>query len=179
LTFDSGAFASLTYNGYGYFDGDEFCDWVSELGRPKSAGNHGLARRALRAAGDPLAEVALKQARNYGGAAYRPAESDARAHEHFGTCIVSCERADLRPLPRGVMIYDGEGARLEPVAPPAVPRVEVIDELEHAIATGVPALHDGHWARATLEVCQALLESSRTGGDVGLEHQVGAAGASR
>jgi phthalate 4,5-cis-dihydrodiol dehydrogenase len=172
LTFDGGAFASLTYNGYGYFDSDEFCDWVSELGRPKSAGNHGAARRALRTAADPVAEVALKNARNYGGSAYRAADAGALAHEHFGTLIVSCQHADLRPLPRGVMIYDRDGARLEPVAPPAVPRVEVIDELEHAIATGRPALHDGRWARATLEVCGALLESARTGGEVALAHQV-------
>jgi phthalate 4,5-cis-dihydrodiol dehydrogenase len=175
LTFDGGAFASLTYNGYGFFDSDEFCDWVSELGRPKSAGNHGAARRALRPATDAAGEVALKNARNYGGAAYRADDAGASAHEHFGTFIVSCERADLRPLPRGVMIYDTDGARLEPIAPPAIPRVEVIDELEYAIATGAPALHDGRWARATLEVCGALLESARTGADVALAHQVGVA----
>ena len=172
LTFEGGAFASLTYNGYGFFDSDEFCDWVSELGRPKSAGNHGVSRRALRTAPDAVAEAALKNARNYGGAAYRPADAGASAHEHFGTFIVSCERADLRPLPRGVMIYDDDGARLEPIGPPAVPRVEVIDELEHAISTGASALHDGPWARATLEVCGALLESARTGADVALAHQV-------
>ena len=39
-------------------------------------------------------------------------------------------------------------------------------------AVGVPALHDGNWARATLEVCAALLESARTGGEVALQHQV-------
>lgn len=179
LTFEGGAFASLTYNGYGFFDSDEFCDWVSELGRPKSAGSHGVARRALRTAPDAVAEVALKNARNYGGTAYRPADAGASAHEHFGTFIVSCERADLRPLPRGVMIYDADGARLEPVAPPAIPRVEVIDELENAISAGAPALHDGRWARATLEVCGALLESARTGADVALAHQVGVAVADR
>lgn len=179
LTFDGGPFASLTYNGYGYFDSDEFCDWVSELGRPKSAGNHGAARRALRTAAHSSAEVAVKNARNYGGSAYRTADASALAHEHFGTFIVSCQHADLRPLPRGVMIYDGDGARLEPIAPPAVPRVEVIDELEHAIATGTPALHDGRWARATVEVCDALLESARSGREVALAHQVCVAVGSR
>ena len=73
LTFEGGSFASLTYNGYGYFDSDEFCDWIGELGMRKSAGNHGVARRALRAAPDAAAEVALKNARNYGGSAYRSA----------------------------------------------------------------------------------------------------------
>ena len=175
LTFEGGSFASLTYNGYGYFDSDEFCDWIGELGMRKSAGNHGVARRALRAAPDAAAEVALKNARNYGGSAYRSAaitDPATQAHQHFGTFLISCEGGDLRPMPHGVMVYDAAGARLEPLPPPTVPRVEVIDALERAIASGVPALHDGRWARATLEVCAALLESARTGVEVALQQQV-------
>jgi phthalate 4,5-cis-dihydrodiol dehydrogenase len=175
LTFEGGSFASLTYNGYGYFDSDEFCDWIGELGMRKSAGNHGVARRALRAAPDAAAEVALKNARNYGGSAYRSAaitDPATQAHQHFGTFLISCEGGDLRPMPHGVMVYDAAGARLEPLPPPTVPRVEVIDALERAIASGVPALHDGRWARATLEVCAALLESARTGVEVALHQQV-------
>ena len=175
LTFEGGSFASLTYNGYGYFDSDEFCDWIGELGMRKIAGNHGVARRALRAAPDAAAEVALKNARNYGGSAYRSAaitDPATQAHQHFGTFLISCEGGDLRPMPHGVMVYDAVGARLEPLPPPTVPRVEVIDALERAIASGVPALHDGRWARATLEVCAALLESARTGVEVALHQQV-------
>ena len=175
LTFEGGSFASLTYNGYGYFDSDEFCDWIGELGMRKSAGNHGVSRRALRAAPDAAAEVALKNARNYGGSAYRSAaitDPATQAHQHFGTFLISCEGGDLRPMPHGVMVYDAVGARLEPLPPPTVPRVEVIDALERAIASGVPALHDGRWARATLEVCAALLESARTGVEVALQQQV-------
>ena len=175
LTFEGGSFASLTYNGYGYFDSDEFCDWIGELGMRKIAGNHGVARRALRAAPDAAAEVALKNARNYGGSAYRSAaitDPATQAHQHFGTFLISCEGGDLRPMPHGVMVYDAAGARLEPLPPPTVPRVEVIDALERAIASGLPALHDGRWARATLEVCAALLESARTGVEVALHQQV-------
>jgi len=175
LTFEGGSFASLTYNGYGYFDSDEFCDWIGELGMRKIAGNHGVARRALRAAPDAAAEVALKNARNYGGSAYRSAaitDPATQAHQHFGTFLISCEGGDLRPMPHGVMVYDAAGTRLEPLPPPTVPRVEVIDALERAIASGVPALHDGRWARATLEVCAALLESARTGVEVALQQQV-------
>jgi phthalate 4,5-cis-dihydrodiol dehydrogenase len=98
--------------------------------------------------------------------------AERAAHEHFGPVIVCCERADLRPLPDGVIIYDASGARLDPLPPPAVPRREVIDELHAAIADGVPPLHDGRWARATLEACGALLESARSGHDVALAHQV-------
>ena len=35
LTFESGAFASLTYGGYGHFDSDEFSGWIGEMGQAK------------------------------------------------------------------------------------------------------------------------------------------------
>jgi phthalate 4,5-cis-dihydrodiol dehydrogenase len=179
LTFDSGTIAVLTYNGYAHFDGDEFCAGISELGRPKSADAYGNARRNLAKTANAADEVALKQRRNYGGTGYMPAATsssvaDALApwHEHFGTVIVSCDRADLRPLPTGVMIYGDAEARLEPLPKPSIPRAEVIDELHAAIVDGKPALHDGRWARATLEVCLAMLRSAREQRDVILAHQV-------
>ena len=53
-----------------------------------------------------------------------------------------------------------------------VPRSEVIDELFAAVKFDKRAIHDGAWARATTEVCLAILESSRTGGEQTLQHQV-------
>lgn len=87
--------------------------------------------------------------------------------------LVSCERADLRALPNGVMIYQNGSARLDALPPPAVPRSEVIDELYRAIVHGEAPLHDGAWAMATLEVVLGILESARAGRDVPLSHQVG------
>jgi phthalate 4,5-cis-dihydrodiol dehydrogenase len=86
---------------------------------------------------------------------------------------VSCERADLRPLPTGVMVYGDAEARLDALPPPSIPRVEVIDELYAAIVAGRPPLHSARWAKATLEVLLAMLESARSGRDVALAHQVG------
>jgi phthalate 4,5-cis-dihydrodiol dehydrogenase len=157
LGFADGAFASLVYSGYGRFDSDEFVGWVGESGRAKDPARYGAARRLLAGA---ASEAALKSARNYGGADYAPPAGPA-LHEHFGVVIVSCERADLRPLPDGVMIYGDAERRLEPLPPPAVPRAEVIDELYDAVVNGVPPLHDGEWGMATLEVCLAILESAR------------------
>ena len=174
LTFESGAFASLVYNGYGFFDSDEFCNWTSELGLPKDAASHGAARRALRDARDGDAEIAKKYARNYGGSAYRPRDPASMiGYEHFGTVIVSCDRADLRPMPNGVLVYDEAGARLETLPPPVIPRRDVIDELYEAIVSGRPAPHDGRSARATLAVCSALLESAREQRDVVPSLQIG------
>ena len=48
----------------------------------------------------------------------------------------------------------------------------MIDELYDAVVNGTPPLHDGAWAMATLEVCLAMLRSSREGRDIALAHQV-------
>ena len=36
LTFADGAFASLTYSGYGHFDSDEWQGWIGEMGQKKT-----------------------------------------------------------------------------------------------------------------------------------------------
>ncbi len=63
-------------------------------------------------------------------------------------------------------------ASAAPLGSPAVPRREVIDELWSAVRENRAPLHDGVWARATLEICRAILESARTGVDVVLQRQV-------
>ena len=45
LKFEDGAFASLTYSGYGHFDSDEWMDWTSELGVKKDADSYGATRK--------------------------------------------------------------------------------------------------------------------------------------
>jgi phthalate 4,5-cis-dihydrodiol dehydrogenase len=169
LTFENGAFASLTYGGYGHFDSDEFQNWIGEMGQAKQP--YSRTPQHFASAAD---EVAFKAARNYGGAAYQPAAAQPLVHQHFGTIIVSCEGADLRPMPNGVMIYQNGAARLDSLPPPATPRAEVIDELYAAIVNGKPPLHDGAWAMATLEACLAILQSSRESRDIPLSRQVAA-----
>ena len=59
-----------------------------------------------------------------------------------------------------------------------MPRSEVIDEFHAAVVRGIPPVHDGTWAMATMEVCLAMRESAQRQQDVTLQHQValGAAG---
>jgi phthalate 4,5-cis-dihydrodiol dehydrogenase len=52
----------------------------------------------------------------------------------------------------------------------------VLDEFAVAIAGRIAPLHDGRWGKATLEVCLAMLESSRERREVRLEHQCAANG---
>ena len=56
-----------------------------------------LWRGARRALARRAGERARRAARNYGGRRRRT--PPPVAHEHFGFVVVSCERADLRPLP--------------------------------------------------------------------------------
>ena len=167
LTFEDGAFASITYSGYAHFDSDEFTGWIGEGGQKKDPAAYGNARRLL--SGD---EMQVKNARNYGGAQYAKAPA-ALLHQHFGVLIASCERADLRPLPEGVMVYSNQEKHLEPLAPPPVQRAEVIDELYAAVVEGKPPLHDGEWALATTEACLAILQSAKEQKEIALTNQTG------
>jgi len=173
LQFEDGAFASLGYSGYGHFDSDELCGWISELGQRKDPSAHGSARRALADLPDLAAEAELKAARNYGGALYAEAGKPRPpvANEHFGLVVASCEHADLRPLPSGIMVYTDDGAHLESLGVPDVPRGAVIDELYDAIVLDRPAQHDVRWATATLEVCVGMLRSGREQREITLVHQ--------
>jgi phthalate 4,5-cis-dihydrodiol dehydrogenase len=173
LTFADGTFASVVYSGYGHFDSDKFCGWIGELGQPKDPARYGAARRMLEEVSSAEEEAALKNARTYGGANYGTSAPEPALHQHFGPLIISCERADLRPLPTGVMIYGDEAQRLDPLPSPLVPRVEVIDELYGAIILGRAPLHSGEWALATTEVCLAMLQSAQEGGEVTLQYQAG------
>lgn len=155
LAFEDGAFASLTYSGYAHFDSDELMGWVGEMGNRKDPARYGSARKTL------------DDRQKHAPRTLQPQTH----HQHFGFLIASCERADLRPLPDGVMIYGDEEKRLDPLPAPQVPRVEVIDELYGAVALGKKPLHDGEWGMATLEVCLAILESAKNGKEIPLRHQ--------
>ncbi len=176
LAFENGAFATLTYSGYGHFDGDEFSGGITESGQPKDPAQYGLARRGLGDIGVGQ-ENSVKSAGLYGGSRYAappglPPLSSATRHPHFGLVIASCEKADLRPTPEGVMIYGDVERRLDVLPSPAVPRAEVLDELWDAVMTGTPPLHDGPWSLATLECCLAIQRSAFESREILLERQI-------
>jgi phthalate 4,5-cis-dihydrodiol dehydrogenase len=169
INFADGTFATLVYSGYAHFDSDELMDGIGELGRAKNPAQHGDARSAL-SSGD---EQRLKDGRNYGGTGFAVPEK-ATSHEHFGPVVVSCERADLRPLPDRIEIHGDAGRRTVTLEPPRIPRIEVIDELYDAVVHHKPPVHDGEWAAATLEVCLAILRSGREAGEITLTEEAAA-----
>src|SRR3984885_9023077 len=174
IRFADGSFASLTYSGYAHFDSDEFMGWRGELGQDRDAEtSYGRARLSLQKATSAADEIAMKNARAYG-----PSGRDAfrvtgeLSHNHFGLVVASCEHADLRPLPNGVMVYGDKTRHLDEIPPPKIPRSEVVDELADAAMSGMAPLHSGEWGLATLEICLAILEAAERGSEVEVRWQV-------
>ncbi len=160
LEFTDGVPASLTYSGYDRFDSDEFSGWVGENGNPRRPA-HGAARRTIRSYETTEREVRARAERGFAGVGLHRAGGPMHM-PHFGLLIVSCEGADLRPSPDGILIYDDDGVR-EELAPPAraYPNKDgVIDEFYDAVVTGTPALHDGAWGTATMAATFALAQSA-------------------
>jgi phthalate 4,5-cis-dihydrodiol dehydrogenase len=172
ILFEGGAFASLTYSGYGRFDTDELNGWSGELGQLRDCESYGGARALLRQASTPEEETRLKDRRAYG-----PSASDAfrggkgLGHNHFGFVVASCELADLRPMPDGILVYANDEKHLEKLEQPNVPRGEVGDELYAAVALGQAPLHSGEWGMATLEICLAILRSAASKEEIRLGQQ--------
>jgi phthalate 4,5-cis-dihydrodiol dehydrogenase len=167
LQFEGGAAASLIYSGYDHFDSDEWHFGIGERGSPKKI-EHGAARRALAKAQDET------RARTE-TFAYGATSGGLPPHQpHFGVTIVTCAEGDMRASADGVTVYGREGLREIPIPRGgSMPgRREVLDDMRVAIRSGRPPIHDGRWAKATVEVALGILRSARDGRDVALEHQV-------
>jgi phthalate 4,5-cis-dihydrodiol dehydrogenase len=167
LQFDNGAVASLVYNGYDHFHTTELTG-VDEGGAPveAEAREHAAARKALLAADD----ASLKGQRGFAGAGR--SAGGPRLASHFGLLIISCDHGDMRQMPGGLRVY-GDTQRWDvPLPEDLVGRDLMVAELYDAVVRGIRPLHDARWAKATLEVSLAVLESSRTQQEVLLRHQV-------
>ncbi|HET7887141.1 MAG TPA: Gfo/Idh/MocA family oxidoreductase [Bradyrhizobium sp.] len=175
IKFEDGSFASLTYSGYAHFDSDELMGWWGELGQRRDGGaaSYGRARANLAKAASVAEETAMKNARAYGPSGRDAFQTGGEiAHNHFGLMVVSCEHADLRPLPNGVMVYGDTARHLDELPSPKIPRAEVVDELYAAAMLDQAPLHSGEWGLATLEICLAILQAAKSGSEVKLRWQV-------
>lgn len=171
--FQDGCFGAMTYSGYAHFLTSELNGNVGESGLRVDDSSYGSARRRLQKLNDPDAESLLKRESGYAGRGL-PALSPTALHQNFGTLIATCDRADIRHLPEGVGIYADDCKSVQPVGfgRGFENRSSVIDELVDAVRGVAVPIHDGRWAKATLEACLAAAESNKTGAPVFLEHQV-------
>ncbi|GAC1316520.1 MAG: Gfo/Idh/MocA family oxidoreductase [Chloroflexota bacterium] len=173
IDFDSGAAATLVYSGYDHLDSADLA-----AGTRKDPQRYGSARRALSGVTSAEQEVALRVDSGYGGgspvAASAGSGRTSLLQSELGVFIATCRDADLQLAPNGVMAYSSDRAQLVDPSPwRGVPgRGHAIDELYYAVTQDRPAIHDGRWAKATLEVCLALLQSARERREIPLRFQV-------
>jgi phthalate 4,5-cis-dihydrodiol dehydrogenase len=164
LEFAGGAAATAIYNGYGKFSSMDLCFDISEWGFPQPPASRA---KPLPPGATPEEELRAKQAR-----AKHAIPSGAPCQPFFGMTLVSCERGDIRQSPHGLFVYTRDGCTEIELPADQSPRDLVVAELYDAITGARPALHDGRWGLANLEVCAAAIMSSATGKDMQLQHQV-------
>jgi phthalate 4,5-cis-dihydrodiol dehydrogenase len=162
LEFDTGATATVTFNGYGYFDVTELTWGIGESGRLQT-GARAFPRAdkpRLKGAADPARKRAVAHDRGDHGA--RRPSADEQHQPFFGLTVVFCEKGVIRQAPDGIYVYTQKGREEIPLAP-GHGRSQEFQELVDAIAHKRPAFPDGHWGKATLEVCLAIMASGRDG----------------
>lgn len=181
LEFESGVTANVTNNGYGYSMTADLVPWSDEQGRGLIEGytheNRVEIRKELKEGNRD--EFAAKDALRIGSDHERrmwreaPTETPPWRPANLGILVATCERGDIRQSKYGLYVYSDSGVEdraLETTRYQA--GREDLMELYNAIRNDAPVYHDGAWGMATLELITAIMESSKTGKDIVLTHQV-------
>ena len=167
LEFEQGAVGTLAFNGYGYFDVAQLTWNIGEGGLPQIGSRAFPKKPRLTGPVDPK--------RKTEGAARRQATKkgpkEKRQQPFFGLTIVSCERGVIRQSPKGLFIYTEDGCE-EITCSIGGGREGELMELTNALSENRRAFPDGRWGKATLEVCLAIMASSRDGRTRRMHHQV-------
>ncbi len=165
LEFDDGTPATLAFNGYGYFNIAELTWGIGEGGKRHSDAE--LSAPKTRLSGPVDADTKYNSPRTGEERTVR----ERHAQSYFGLTIVACERGVIRQSPQGIYVYSEAGREEIPCAVDEG-RAAELSELHQAVTDNRPAFPDGRWGRATLEVCLAMLQSSRARREIQLAHQI-------
>lgn len=175
MEFEDGLPATLVHNGYGYFVAAELVPWGNQ-NHHYTPGQRIEVRKNL--LGGTSNEALAKDQMRIGGAHERPQDTAAPqpwVPNDLGILIASCEKGDLRQSPFGIYVHDDTGTRDVPLvgsADPKAGRIAELEELYNAVVLDQPVHHSGPWGMATLEVCLAIMQSSRERREIRLAHQV-------
>lgn len=147
IAFDGGAAATVSFNGYGHLG-------LGSLLAPEAAAPQHRARLS-----GPVSAADK----------YREGPATTGAGAHRGPTdeltLVSGEHGVLVAAPTGLTLH-ADGIT-EPVPVPTTEgRAAGFIELRDALRQGRPGFPDGPWAKTTLEVCLAILQSARLGREV-------------
>lgn len=169
IEFEGGVTATAVYNGYGGMASRSLCHGISEwgLGPDPSAMPSPPEQARVNQPLSPDAELQAKRER-----ARRAIPAQAPYQPFFGLTVVSCEGGDIRQSPCGLWVETPGRAWEIRLPTDRSPREHVLDELAGALQGGRPALHDGRWGLATLELCLAAMSSAKRAQTVRLRHQV-------
>jgi phthalate 4,5-cis-dihydrodiol dehydrogenase len=169
LEFEDGTPATMVYSGYDHFPSSELTFGIGESGRPVGPG-YALARAQL--TGLTAGEELEHKRGSAGPSRQDELLSSGDAQPFFGLVVVSCEGADMRVGPQGLIVY-GDSRRVEiPLRGMPSGRGRLVEEVLDAVRGRGPATHDGPWGLANLEVCAALGRSAAARQEIVLEHQV-------
>jgi phthalate 4,5-cis-dihydrodiol dehydrogenase len=187
LEFENGVPATLVYDARGFFDTSELFWWVGEGGTPRDPDtNFTMKRNYLNLAEKGEAEMERiieeqKEQGRYGAEDIDPetwelwgyAGPDTIKHQpFFGLTLVSCEKGALRQSPDGIFIYGETEKREVPLKKELRGRAAELMDLYNGVVNGQPVFHDGRWGMATLEVCLAIIESSKQGKEIQMSRQM-------
>jgi phthalate 4,5-cis-dihydrodiol dehydrogenase len=180
VMFEDDLAATLSFNAQGYFDASDLTWGLSEGGYRMLNADSVLPRQRRTPIATPDEKQGyLKKGDPYGRGAMGGEDRKAvRKQQFFGLTIVSCERGVVRQSPDGVYVYDAGGRREIGCSSNASRGAAELRELIAALAENRQPLLDANWGRATLEVCVAILESSRTKREIELQYQAEIAHAS-
>jgi phthalate 4,5-cis-dihydrodiol dehydrogenase len=90
----------------------------------------------------------------------------------FGVTVASFEHGDMRQSPNGLYLYTDEGRQEVLFERGQNHGLVEMKELYEAVVEGKPLVHDGRWAMATLEVGNAMVQSSSERREILLNRQV-------
>jgi phthalate 4,5-cis-dihydrodiol dehydrogenase len=170
INFENGVSATAVYSGYDRFHTGEITYGHSQA---RDNQRYAKARRELAsAAGD---ELALKRAGRYGGTApiavFREEAPQSFSWISDLLFVVTGDQAEVRITPNGIIYYGEDEVREIELDTEETGRDGLVQQLYDAIVNGVRPTHDGRWAKATLEVCLSVMESSRQRKELPLSHQ--------
>ncbi|MDB5944160.1 MAG: hypothetical protein JWQ13_3726 [Ramlibacter sp.] len=175
MEFEDGLPANLMHNGYGYFVAAELVPWGGRKHHYTEEQRVDV-RRKLRAG--TRDEFQDKEALRIGGDQERLTADRAKKKpwvpNDLGVLVASCERGDLRQSEFGIYVHGDDGTKDVPIVTASSDsgRSAELDELYNGVVHDAPIRHSGQWGMATLEVCLAIMQSSRERREIRLSHQV-------
>ncbi len=187
LEFETGVPATLVYDARGFFDTSELFWWIAEGGARRDPDTNFKMRKnfmSLSRLGEAEREKVLehqKEQGRYGAENVDPklwelwgySSTDAAQYQpFFGFTLVSCEKGALRQSPNGIFVYGEEKKDEILLQKEFRGRAAELMELYNSVVHNRPIFHDGRWAKATLEVCLAIIDSANKKKEIALSHQV-------